>query len=71
MAHERRRSSLYNIDATHAAVFSLPTMKFALLPETGASVATNDLGKTVSRRSDALAVTLYGNSTSEWAVAII
>jgi tRNA A-37 threonylcarbamoyl transferase component Bud32/Tol biopolymer transport system component len=60
---------LYNVDSTHAAVFSLPTMHFALLPDPGAGGHEMILEKAVSEETDTLAL-LLGTSRGEWAVAV-
>jgi hypothetical protein len=59
----------YTIDDSHAAVFSLPTMKFRLLPDPGLGGQQSVLGKAVSTRSGAVAVMFYANDI-QWAVAL-
>ena len=51
----------YSIDGAHAAVFSLPTMKFRLLTDPGLGSQQSIMGKSVSTRSDAVAMMFYGN----------
>ena len=59
----------YDIDGTHAAVFSFPTMKFRLLADPNLGRLQSLLGKTVSHRADALAVMFYADDI-QWAVAV-
>jgi serine/threonine protein kinase len=59
----------YSIDGTHAAVFSLPTMRFRLLADPGLGSLQSILGKAVSDRGDAVAVMFYVNDV-QWAVAV-
>jgi hypothetical protein len=60
---------VYSIDATHAAVFSLATMKFRLLPDPGLGGLQTILGKGASAYSDAVAVMFYGNDV-QWALTV-
>jgi len=59
----------YSIDGSHAAVFSLPTMKLRLLGDPGLGNGQSILGKAVSSTGESLAVMFYGNET-QWAVAV-
>jgi hypothetical protein len=59
----------YSIDATHAAVFSLATMRFRLLGDPGLGGQQTILGKSASRHSDAVAVMFYANDI-QWALSV-
>jgi protein kinase-like protein/WD40 repeat protein len=59
----------YSIDGTHAAVFSLPTMRFRLLADPGLGSLQSILGKAASNRAEAVAVLFYVNDV-QWAVAV-
>jgi serine/threonine-protein kinase len=59
----------YTIDGAHAAVFSLPTMKFHLLSDAGLGNLQTVLGKAVGDGGKALAVMYYSNDI-EWAVSV-
>ena len=60
---------VYSIDGAHAAVFSLPTMKFRLLADPSPGSQQSILGKTASSRGQAVAVMSYLNDT-QWVVAV-
>ena len=59
----------YSIDGAHAAVFSLPTMKFRLLGDQSMGSDQSILGKTASSRGQAVAVMSYVND-SQFVVAV-
>jgi serine/threonine protein kinase len=59
----------YSIDATHAAVFSLPTMRFRLLGDPGIGGQQTILSKATSARSDAVALMLFGTDV-QWALVV-
>ncbi|HMF43536.1 MAG TPA: protein kinase [Polyangia bacterium] len=59
----------YTIDSTHASVFSLPTMKFRLLPDPDLGTVQSLLGKAVSSHAEGMAVMFYVNDV-QWAVAL-
>jgi serine/threonine-protein kinase len=59
----------YSIDSTHAAVFSLATMRFRLLADPGLGGLQTVLGKSASRHSDAVAVMVYANDV-QWALSV-
>jgi serine/threonine-protein kinase len=61
---------VFTLDASHAAVFSLPTMKFSLLPAAGLAGQQTVLGKTVSPTGNSVAVMLFSSESSSRAVAI-
>jgi hypothetical protein len=63
------REFLYDIDASHAAVFSLSTMSFALLADPGLGGRQMIAEKSVSSQS-ALVALLLVNENAEWATAI-
>jgi serine/threonine-protein kinase len=60
---------VYDIDPSHAAIFSLPTMTFTLVPASGLGNRQMIAAKAVSKRGNAVALLLV-NERSEWAVAI-
>jgi hypothetical protein len=55
---------LYSVDPSHAAVFSLPTMTFALLPEAKAAGHRLIADKAVGKDGRALALLLYGDDST-------
>jgi serine/threonine-protein kinase len=63
------REFLYDIDPSHAAVFSLPTMSFVLLPDSGLGGHQMIAAKTTSRKGNLVALLLVDDK-SEWAIAV-
>jgi hypothetical protein len=63
------REFVYDLDASHAAVFSLPTMSLTLLPDSGLDGHHAIADKAVGPRMDLIALLLV-NDNAEWAVAI-
>jgi Tol biopolymer transport system component len=59
----------YSIDAAHAAIFSLPTMKFRLLHDADLPGTQMIVGKAASSRSDAVALMVYG-SELQWELVV-
>jgi hypothetical protein len=73
---------LYNVDATHAAIFSLPTMSLTLLPDPHPGSHQTILGKAVQLATESMAlllsidgadvaVALYQGRTTEYRGAFI
>jgi dipeptidyl aminopeptidase/acylaminoacyl peptidase len=60
---------VYSIDPTHAAVFSMATMRFRLLADPGLGGLQTILGKSASAHSDAVALMYYGNDV-QWALTV-
>jgi len=59
----------YSIDGAHAAVFTLPTMKFRILADGSLGKQQAILGKTASGREEAVALMFYVND-SQWVVTV-
>jgi hypothetical protein len=63
------REFVYEVDSSHAAVFSLPTMSLALVPGSGLGGRFAIADKAVGPRPDLIALLLLSDN-AEWAVAI-
>jgi serine/threonine-protein kinase len=60
---------LYNIDSSHAAIFSLPTRRFRLLGDPGLEGQQTILRNAASPKSDIVALLLFGED-AKYAIAI-
>jgi len=60
---------VYTMDFTHAAVFSLPTMKLRLLADPGLGSLHSILAKAASHTTDSVAVMFYVNDI-QWGLAV-
>ena len=63
------REFIYDLDASHAAVFSLPTMSLTLLPPSGLSGHPTIADKAVDPKTGTVALLLLSDN-ADWAIAI-